>query len=96
MFVEDLAFGIGVHDFSWSGSVIKMASTSNPPVETNNAAAVGLLLKRNTTLSKHWAGYWIFMITLGEGSFFCMVSSKRFPSTHLPNTPVRRTQGKIS
>lgn len=94
VFVVDLASGIGVHDFS--RSVIKMASTSNPPVETNNAAAVGLPLKWNTTLSKYGGGDWIFMITLGEGSSFCTGTSKHFPSTHLLNKPTEHTQGEIS
>lgn len=74
VFVEDLASGRGVRDFSWS--VIKMASTSNAPVETNTAAAVGLPLKQNT---KYTGGDWIFMVTLGEGGFFCTGTSKLFP-----------------
>lgn len=96
VFVEDLAFGIGVHDFSWLGSVIKTTSTSNPPVETNRAAAVGLLLKWNTTLSKHRAGERVFTVTLGEGSFFCTGCPKRFPSALLLNTPVRHIQRGVS
>lgn len=93
MFVEDLASGIGVHDFS--RSVINVASTSNPPVETNNTAAVGLPLKWNTTLSKYSRGGWVFMITLGEGNFFCTGTSKLFPSTHVLNKPTGHTRGEI-